>query len=105
MLEREVRDLCGGRGGAQSADDAGAGHAAAVALIEAETIFGAYHALETFSQLVRFDFDAGAYTITGRVPLAIRDRPRFGWRELMLDTSRHFQPVAVLLKVVDYYVL
>ena len=55
--------------------------------IEAETIFGVYHALETMTQLLHFDFAAERYRIQG-VPLRITDAPRFAWRELMVDTSR-----------------
>ena len=56
--------------------------------------------METFSQLLQFNFDAGAYQVTG-VPLTITDAPRFPWRELMVDTSRHFQPVRILKRVVE----
>jgi len=35
------------------------------------------------------------------VPLRIVDEPRFSWRELMVDTSRHFLPPRVLRTVVD----
>ena len=69
--------------------------------ITAATVFGAYHALESFTQLLQFDFDAAAYRITGTVPLRIEDAPRFAWRELMVDTARHFLPVRVLEEVVD----
>jgi len=37
-----------------------------------------------------------------RVPcLEIRDAPRFGWRGLMLDESRHFMGKAAVLKILD----
>lgn len=70
------------------------------AAIHANTLFGAYHGLETIAQLIEFDFDSVSYNIRG-VPLAIEDRPRFAWRELMVDTSRHFLPIPVLKNVVD----
>lgn len=76
------------------ADPAGSG------LIESNTLFGLYHALETITQLLQFDFDDENYQITG-VPLRIDDGPRFPWRELMVDTSRHFLPLTVLNAVVD----
>eukprot|EP01050_Picozoa_sp_SAG11_P001604 SAG11_NODE_71_length_18338_cov_14.752974_8_plen_487_part_00 len=44
-------------------------------MIEAETLFGAFHALETFSQLLTFDSDAVAYRING-LPIVINDFPR-----------------------------
>ena len=46
------------------------------ATVEAPTMFGAYHALETFSQLVLFDFDQQAYRVNG-APIVIHDAPRF----------------------------
>ena len=61
--------------------------AAGAVSIEANTTIGAYRALETLSQLVEFDFDAGSYAIGG-IPRIIADRPRFAWRGLMIDTSR-----------------
>ncbi|KAH8098044.1 N-acetyl-beta-D-galactosaminidase [Aureococcus anophagefferens] len=47
--------------------------------------------LETFSQLVSFDFDAGSYEAAAG---AVEDAPRFPHRGLMIDTGRHFQPLA-----------
>lgn len=68
--------------------------------IRANTTIGAYRALETLSQLVEFNFSASAYAIRG-VPWAIADRPRFPWRGLMVDTSRHWLPVASILRTLD----
>jgi N-acetyl-beta-hexosaminidase len=34
-------------------------------------------------------------------PWVIRDRPRFQWRGLLLDTARHFQPVAMIKRTLD----
>eukprot|EP00040_Diaphanoeca_grandis_P020052 m.106396 g.106396 ORF g.106396 m.106396 type:complete len:675 (+) comp27718_c0_seq3:243-2267(+) len=68
--------------------------------VEANTVYGALHALESFSQLLHFDFQAMAYKIQG-TPLQITDAPRFAWRELMVDTSRHFLPLTLLRRVVD----
>ena len=68
--------------------------------IAAATQFGLYRALETLSQLVAFDFDRNAYTVE-RAPVRIADYPRFPHRQLMIDTSRHYEPVRVIEQLVD----
>ena len=68
--------------------------------LEAETIFGAYRGLETLSQLIRFDMDAGSYQIS-HAPWRVDDEPRFPHRELLLDSARHFIPLARILRVLD----
>lgn len=70
------------------------------ATILAKTIYGAMHALETFSQLVRFDYDHGAYIIDAG-PWQITDAPRFPHRGLMIDTARHFETLASIRTIVD----
>lgn len=70
------------------------------ASIEANTTVGAYRGLETFSQMVGYDFENGRYTVHG-VPLLVHDYPRFAWRGLMIDTSRHWLPVASILRTLD----
>jgi hexosaminidase len=66
------------------------------AKISAANPLGAMHALQTFSQLVEI-------TPTGfGVPaLHIEDAPRFPWRGLMVDVSRHFIPVDILKRNLD----
>jgi len=51
--------------------------------IAASTVYGALHAMQSLSQLV-------ARCELPCAPLAIADAPRFKWRGLMVDTSRHF---------------
>jgi hexosaminidase len=64
--------------------------------LEAANPLGVLHGLQTFLQLVR---------ITPRgfaVPaMTIDDQPRFLWRGLMLDVSRHFQPLDVVYRTLD----
>jgi hexosaminidase len=57
---------------------------------------GILHGLETFAQLVvagptRFEAPA----------VRIEDRPRFVWRGLMIDVSRHWMPVPVIERNLD----
>lgn len=63
------------------------------------TVYGALRALETFSQLVAFDFENATYTI--QAPLQIKDAPRFPHRGLMVDTGRHFLPLTSLRAIID----
>lgn len=64
--------------------------------ISAITDVGAIRALETLLQLV--NFDASGFYFEG---VHIEDSPRFVWRGLMIDVSRHFQPIGVLKRNLD----
>lgn len=70
------------------------------ATISAVTVYGAMHGLETFSQLVHFDFATETYSI-GAAPWAITDAPRFPHRGLMIDSSRHFQTLDSIRMMID----
>jgi hexosaminidase len=66
------------------------------ATVKAATVDGALHGLETFAQLVmpaEKGFAAPA--------VHIEDRPRFAWRGLMIDSSRHWMPLRVILRNLD----
>lgn len=71
-----------------------------VAAIDAQTIYGAMHGLETFSQLTIYDFDQMQHTLP-LAPWTIKDTPRYAHRGLMIDTARHFQPIASIKRVID----
>lgn len=65
-------------------------------LLTAPNPLGAMHGLATFLQLVRTTpngFSVPAVTID--------DSPRFPWRGLMIDTSRHFMPMPVIEQSLD----
>ena len=66
------------------------------AQIEAPTPLGALHGLQTFLQLVEVSRDG--FTAPA---LIIHDKPRFSWRGLMIDVSRHFIPLDVLKRNLD----
>uniref|UniRef100_A0A8I6WGU7 Beta-hexosaminidase n=1 Tax=Hordeum vulgare subsp. vulgare TaxID=112509 RepID=A0A8I6WGU7_HORVV len=70
------------------------------ATIEANTIYGAIRGLETFSQLCVFNYDTKNVEVR-YAPWYIQDEPRFAFRGLMLDTSRHYLPVDVIKQVID----
>jgi len=65
-------------------------------LLSAPTDIGAMRGLETFLQLLYADLE-GYYFPT----VEIHDAPRFPWRGLLIDVSRHFLPVAVIKRNID----
>ncbi|GBG59261.1 hypothetical protein CBR_g32276 [Chara braunii] len=69
-------------------------------LIMANNVYGVLRALETFSQLCTYNFATKRVQIK-HAPWVIRDSPRFPHRGLLIDTSRHFQPLATIKGVVD----
>jgi hexosaminidase len=66
------------------------------AKITAPTTIGAMRGLETFLQLPEGDQDGFYFPA-----VTIRDKPRFVWRGLMIDSARHFQPMEVLKRNLD----
>ena len=60
------------------------------------TPLGAMHGLQTFLQLV--DASADGFAAPA---VTIQDKPRFPWRGLMIDVSRHFIPLDVLRRNLD----
>ena len=64
--------------------------------LTAATDVGAMHGLETFLQLV--EVSGGSCWLPS---VTIDDAPRFPWRGLHLDVSRHFQPVSVIERTLD----
>ena len=66
------------------------------ARIDAPNPLGILHGIATFAQLVApMDKAFAAPVVT------IDDQPRFPWRGLHIDVSRHFMPVDVLLRNLD----
>lgn len=74
--------------------------AGGAAILSAKTVWGALRGLETFSQLLTFDFDAAGYTLP-QAPWSIKDAPRFPHRGLMIDTSRHFLTLEAIRSIID----
>ncbi|KAL5011730.1 hypothetical protein ScPMuIL_010281 [Solemya velum] len=69
---------------------------AAGASLTANSVWGAIRGLETFSQLVYIE--GNEYKINETI---IRDKPRFQYRGVMLDTARHFISKSLLFKNLD----
>eukprot|EP00249_Psilotum_nudum_P013057 c24127_g1_i1 orf=442-2091(-) len=70
------------------------------AYLEAYSVYGALHGLETFSQLCTFNFLTKMVEIHNSM-WDIRDKPRFKFRGLLIDTSRHYLPIDVIKQVID----
>lgn len=64
--------------------------------LRAATALGIMHGLQTFLQLVQVA--SQGFVVPAVV---IHDRPRFPWRGLMIDASRHFIPLDVLRRNLD----
>ena len=64
--------------------------------LHAANPLGVLHGLQTLLQLVQEGPQGFALPI-----LTINDQPRFPWRGLMLDTGRHFMPLAVVYQTLD----
>ncbi|KAK6232061.1 hypothetical protein SCA6_002134 [Theobroma cacao] len=72
----------------------------AYAHLVAPTVYGALHGLQTFSQLCHFNFTSRVIEVH-MSPWTIIDQPRFSYRGLLIDTSRHYLPLPVIRKVID----
>lgn len=66
------------------------------ATLTAATVVGALRGMETLVQLVRLR--NGRYELPAVV---VRDAPRFRWRGLLVDVSRHFIPVEGIKRTLD----
>ncbi len=66
------------------------------AQLSAPTTLGILHGLQTFLQLV--ETTGGGFAVP---VITIQDKPRFAWRGLMIDVSRHFIPLGVLKRNLD----
>jgi hexosaminidase len=66
------------------------------ATLKAATVDGAIRGLDTFAQLV-----APAEKGFAAAAVHIEDNPRFPWRGLHIDSSRHWMPLPVILRNID----
>jgi hexosaminidase len=64
--------------------------------LSAATDVGAMRGLETLLQLVQND-EHGYFLPV----ISVQDAPRFRWRGLMIDCSRHFEPISVIERTLD----
>jgi hexosaminidase len=64
--------------------------------LSAATVVGALRGMETLLQLI--ECEQGSCHLPA---VKIEDSPRFRWRGLMIDVSRHFEPVNVIERTLD----
>jgi len=64
--------------------------------LKANTDIGILRGFSTLYQLLSYDEKGFYFNYVN-----IKDFPRFYWRGLLIDTSRHFMPVKVILRVLD----
>lgn len=76
------------------------GNPALYAYLQAKTVYGALQGLQTFSQLCQYNFKSKTIEVN-KVPWTIIDQPRFSYRGLLIDTSRHYLPLPVIKTVID----
>ncbi len=70
--------------------------------IQSATSKGLFYGLQTLRQLLPASIYGGAQASVWAIPcVEIDDWPRFPWRGLMIDSSRHFMPKSEILKFVD----
>ena len=69
--------------------------------IEAPTVWGALHALETFTQLLSRFGDNYNFLGLNYGPVSVEDKPRFTHRGLLIDSARHFLPVDTVKMMID----
>ena len=76
--------------------------------IQAQTAKGAFYGMQTLLQLLPAEVfsDKPVANVKWVVPyVTIKDVPRYGYRGLMLDVSRHFMPLDFVKKYIDLIAL
>jgi hexosaminidase len=68
--------------------------------IQSQTVWGALHAFETFTQLLSRDQSSGN-VMTTSAPITVTDSSRFSHRGILIDTSRHYLPLVDLMSFID----
>jgi hypothetical protein len=69
--------------------------------ITAASVFGALHAMESLVQLLDLYGVAAGVRRISYAPVLVADAPRFPYRGLLIDSSRHFLPLAQVLHTID----
>ncbi|RAG85128.1 hypothetical protein DN069_13450 [Streptacidiphilus pinicola] len=73
-------------------------------VITANTADGLFHGVQTLRQILpaQIETTAAQTGVSWSIPpVAISDSPRYAYRGIMIDTARHFYPVAAVERVID----
>jgi Glycosyl hydrolase family 20, catalytic domain/beta-acetyl hexosaminidase like len=73
-------------------------------LLNAPTVYGVVRGLQSLLQVLEFgwiDKDGEAVFLITNPPLFIVDRPIYPYRGLMIDTSRHYLPLPLIMNNLD----
>ncbi|TKB99200.1 family 20 glycosylhydrolase [Pedobacter cryophilus] len=74
--------------------------------IEAGTTAGVFYAIQSLKTLINPSVYSKKNNSTIEIPCVdVEDYPRFGYRAVMLDVARNFQPKAQILKILDLMAL
>jgi len=72
--------------------------------LSARTVQGAVYGMQALLQLARFGWidaaDAPVFAID-KTPIRVEDAPAYPYRGLLIDTSRHFLPLSLILRNLD----
>jgi hexosaminidase len=69
--------------------------------ISAKNTWGLLRGMETFSQLLVRSTTADKAVSLAHAPLSVADAARFGHRGVLIDTARHYLPIAEIQRVID----
>jgi len=71
--------------------------------ITSANIWGALNAMETFSQLLERNIDDNNNNqiICNYIPVSIEDSPRWSHRGMLIDTSRHYLSLNMIMNIID----
>eukprot|EP01052_Picozoa_sp_SAG31_P050959 SAG31_NODE_11877_length_989_cov_1.498876_1_plen_265_part_00 len=70
-------------------------------ILKARSVWGALRGLETFSQLVEYEPETDEYILRYAPWMVVDNGPRMKHRSLMIDTARHWLPVATIKRQID----
>ncbi len=70
--------------------------------IKSSGVEGMFYAVQTIRQLLPPEIENQPVSDIQIHPVRIIDKPRFNWRGMHLDVSRHFMPLDFIKKYIDY---